>query len=567
MSSKRQKMIKTTELIADQKMTDSNLLESVESVNKLSLEDENEASSGSDKESISSATSFTELGVQPWLVAALNSMAIRKPTEIQRACIPPTLQGRTVIGGARTGSGKTAAFAIPILQKLAEDPYGVFAVILTPTRELAFQIADQFDALGKGVNLKLCVTVGGIDMMKQALELARRPHIIVATPGRLADHIQSSSGAVHLTRTQFLVLDEADRLLTPSFASDLNVIMDQLPRNRQTMLYTATLTEAIVALQNTDESSNDNKTSLAVSKKPFVYRCDTGIATVATLRQRYLLVPSSVREVYLALLLRAATIKTNDGDQEQSVDSILDITQINGTNKQKRDRGNKSRSQNDKKRKVTDTDDPLASVTMPELDGIITEARSIIVFCGHCKTAQVLRTMLTGLGISCAALHSMLSQRARLASLSQFKGRQVRVLITTDVGSRGLDIPTVDLVINYDVPQDPADYIHRVGRTARAGRGGAAVTIMSEKDVQLVQAIEERIGIKMDELVVDETAIVDSLKPVSAAKRLAVMEMHDSALGDKEYTRKQKHQVTAKGTSASSLSTSKKSRKIKHKIM
>ncbi|RKP25232.1 P-loop containing nucleoside triphosphate hydrolase protein [Syncephalis pseudoplumigaleata] len=422
--------------------------DSASSASSASESEEEAGSSGEEEEEEEEASvaSFAELGVQPWLVDALSAMAIRKPTEIQRACIPPALKGRTIIGGARTGSGKTAAFAVPILQKLAEDPYGVFAVILTPTRELAFQIADQFDALGKGVNLKLCVTVGGIDMMKQALELARRPHIIIGTPGRLADHIQSSAGAVHLKRVQFLVLDEADRLLTPSFAPDLSVIMDSLPRDRQTMLYTATLTEAIMALQNTEQGEQGK----GEPSKPFVYRCDTGVATVATLQQRYLLIPSQVRE-------------------------------------------------------------------------IVTKARSIIVFCNHCKTAQVLRTMLTELGISCAALHSLLSQRARLASLSQFKGRQTRVLIVTDVGSRGLDIPTVDLVINYDVPQDPADYIHRVGRTARAGRSGAAVTIMSEKDVQLVLAIEEHVGVKMDELKVPEDLVVDSLKHVSAAKRLAVM--------------------------------------------
>ncbi|RKP07368.1 P-loop containing nucleoside triphosphate hydrolase protein, partial [Thamnocephalis sphaerospora] len=278
---------------------------------------------------------------------------------------------------------------------------------------------------------------------------------IVATPGRLADHIKSSSGAMFLKKVKFVVLDEADRLLTPSFAPDLGVIMDQLPRDRQTLLYTATLTEAILALQHGDGAEEGAERKPA----PFVYRCDTGIATVATLRQRYLFVPSHVREAYLALLLHA----------------------------------------------------------------MVSDARSVIVFTGHCRTAEVLRAMLTELGVSCAALHSMLSQRARLASLGQFKSRVVRVLIATDVGSRGLDIPTVDLVVNYDVPRDPADYIHRVGRTARAGRGGAAVTIVAERDVALVHAIEERIGVKLDELTVPENAVVDSLTEVSAAKRLAVM--------------------------------------------
>ncbi|KAJ2016853.1 putative RNA helicase, partial [Coemansia sp. S610] len=188
-------------------------------------------------------SAFRELGLDQWLVDSLGAMAITQPTEIQRACIKPTLEGRDIIGGAKTGSGKTAAFALPILQKLSEDPYGVFALVLTPTRELAYQIADQFNVLGKGVNIKVTVAIGGVDMMTQALELARRPHIVVATPGRLADHIESSSNAIHFQRVRYLVLDEADRLLTDTFAPDLAVIMDAIPRRRQTLLFTATMTQ------------------------------------------------------------------------------------------------------------------------------------------------------------------------------------------------------------------------------------------------------------------------------------------------------------------------------------
>ncbi|KAJ1931451.1 putative RNA helicase, partial [Kickxella alabastrina] len=178
---------------------------------------------------------FSSLGLDPWLINTLGAMSITQPTEIQRACIGPILQGLDVIGGAKTGSGKTAAFALPILQKLSEDPYGVFAVVLTPTRELAYQIAEQFAVLGKGMNIKVTVTIGGIDMMAQAMELSRRPHIVVATPGRLADHIESSAGAVHFKGVQYLVLDEADRLLSDTFASDLGVIMDAIPKDRKTL--------------------------------------------------------------------------------------------------------------------------------------------------------------------------------------------------------------------------------------------------------------------------------------------------------------------------------------------
>ncbi|KAJ2583653.1 putative RNA helicase, partial [Coemansia sp. RSA 1797] len=193
---------------------------------------------------------FSALGLDSWLTSTLSAMSIHEPTEIQRACIGPILAGRDVIGGANTGSGKTAAFALPILQALAEDPFGVFAVVLTPTRELAVQIGEQFGVLGKGVNIKVTVAIGGVDMVTQALSLSRRPHIVVATPGRLADLIESSADAVHLKRVRFVVLDEADRLLTETFASDLAVIMDAVPKKRQTLLFTATMTDSILALRD-----------------------------------------------------------------------------------------------------------------------------------------------------------------------------------------------------------------------------------------------------------------------------------------------------------------------------
>ncbi|RUS25425.1 hypothetical protein BC938DRAFT_472191 [Jimgerdemannia flammicorona] len=421
-----------------------------------------------------SNVSFAELGLNDWLVDSLRAMSIRAPSEIQSACIPPILAGRDVIGGAKTGSGKTAAFALPILQKLSEDPYGVFALVLTPTRELAFQIAEQFRVLGKSINVKESVVVGGLgtysgvqktppssptctnpihtahlpptDMMKQALDLSRRPHIIIATPGRLRDHIQSSPNAVHLSRLRFLVLDEADRLLSSTFASDLETILSHVPSKRQTLLFTATMTESILALEHADN-------------RPFVHRCNASVSTVATLEQRYVFVPSHVRETYLAYLLRCDEF----------------------------------------------------------------EGRSTIVFCGRCATAEMVTVMLKELGVRCTALHSQMTQQERLDSLGKFRAEVIKVLVATDVGSRGLDIPTVQLVLNYDVPRDPTDYIHRVGRTARAGRGGQAVTIVSERDVQLVQNIEARTNKQMDEYKINENKILEMLTEVSTAKRVATM--------------------------------------------
>jgi len=233
--------------------------------------------------------SFEDLGLSSWLIDATSSLSMKKPTEIQSACIPEILAD--VIGSAKTGSGKTAAFALPILQKLAEDPFGVFALVLTPTRELAFQIAEQFRALGSSINLKQSVIVGGLDMMTQAIELSRKPHIVVATPGRLVDHINSSTNAIHFKRIKFLVLDEVDRLLDNTFSSSLEIILNELPKNRQTLLFSATITPEIEELKNSSK------------KEMFVYRCNERFDVVEKLVQKYLFIPSMIKDVYLSYIL------------------------------------------------------------------------------------------------------------------------------------------------------------------------------------------------------------------------------------------------------------------------
>ncbi|KAI8912752.1 P-loop containing nucleoside triphosphate hydrolase protein [Gorgonomyces haynaldii] len=367
-----------------------------------------------------------------------------------------------VIGGAKTGSGKTAAFALPILQKLAEDPFGVFALVLTPTRELAFQIAEQFRIFGQAINLKQSVVVGGLDMMSQALEMSQKPHIIIATPGRLVDHIKSSSNAIHFKRLRFLVLDEADRLLDDTFASDLSVILDHVPKKRQTLLFTATMTPEIEELE-------------FASRKPFIYKCAERFDTVTKLEQKYVFMPSQVRDTYLAYLLR-----------------------------------------NDFAKKTT------------------------IIFCGKSKTCEMLRIALRELGFKSTALHSQMSQPERIASLAKFKSSIVPILICTDVGSRGLDIPTVELVINFELPADPTDYIHRIGRTARAGRGGLSLSMVTEKDVDIVQHIEEKTGKKMEEHQVPENPVLEMLNEVALARRVAAMELLDKDFGSKRKIYKEK---------------------------
>ncbi|KAJ1499239.1 putative ATP-dependent RNA helicase ddx49 [Coelomomyces lativittatus] len=239
-------------------------------------------------------SSFKNFGLDSWLLDTLDTLKIHTPTEVQVACIPPILQGKNVIGTAKTGSGKTAAFALPILQLLSKDPYGPFALILTPTRELALQIGDQFKAFGVGIGAREAVIVGGMDFIAQSVALSKRPHIIVATPGRLADLLESSSTKFFLKLIRFLVLDEVDRLLHASFSKDLDTIFQYLPEERQTLIYSATTNAQVNALIHT--SANE--------AKMFIYQGECEVRTPDQLRQQYMLVPSPVKEAYLLHLLQ-----------------------------------------------------------------------------------------------------------------------------------------------------------------------------------------------------------------------------------------------------------------------
>ncbi|KAL9038948.1 MAG: hypothetical protein Q9214_005075 [Letrouitia sp. 1 TL-2023] len=414
---------------------------------------------------VDASITFATLGAASWLNASLAAIAITRPTAIQKGCIPQILEGRDVIGGSRTGSGKTIAFTVPMLQKWAEDPVGIFAVVLTPTRELALQIFEQIKAISSPQSLKLVLVTGGTEMRPQALALAQRPHIVVATPGRLADHIQSSgldtiSG---LRRARFVVLDEADRLLASGLGSmlpDVEICLSALPpsETRQTLLFTATVTPEVMALK----SQPRTKEKLPI----YVCEVDTSdLAVPTTLHQTYLQVPLTHREAYLHMLL---------------------LTTRNAAK------------------------------------------RSVVVFCNRAATTNLLERLLRLLGHRVTSLHSLLPQSERTSNLARFRACAARLLIATDVASRGLDIPEVELVINYDVPRNPDDYIHRVGRTARAGRKGTSITLVGQRDVALLLAIEARIGQRMtayeEEGVNIETRVIrDGLKDVGVRKREAIL--------------------------------------------
>ncbi|KAL8892875.1 MAG: hypothetical protein Q9215_000239 [Flavoplaca cf. flavocitrina] len=419
----------------------------------------------SNGKTVDSSLSFATLGAAPWLITSLANMAITRPTGIQKGCIPKILDGRDVIGGSKTGSGKTVAFTAPILQSWAENPMGIYAVILTPTRELALQILEQVKAISSSQDLKAILVVGGTEMRPQAIALGQRPHVVIATPGRLADHITTSGSDTiqGLRRTRIVVLDEADRLLASGSGSmlpDVETCLSVLPppNERQTCLFTATVTPEVMALKSLPRPKD----------RPPIFVCEvdsSDLAVPASLHQTYLQVPLTYREAYLHMLL---------------------LTNRNAAKK------------------------------------------AVIIFCNRTATANLLERLLRSLKHRVTSLHSLLSQSERTSNLARFRAAAARIMVATDVASRGLDIPEVDLVINYDVPRNPDDYIHRVGRTARAGKTGEAITLVGQRDVQLFLAIEGRVGVKMEayaeEGVNIQTRVIrDGLKDVGVKKREALL--------------------------------------------
>ena len=414
------------------------------------------------------STDFGAINVAPWLVHSLRTMQITNPTEIQRSCIPEILKGRDCIGGSRTGTGKTVAFAVPILQKWSEDPYGIYAVIMTPTRELALQIYEQFTVLGAPQALKVVLVTGGIDMRKQAQELARRPHVVIATPGRLADHIETSGEETvrGLRRVKVVVFDEADRLLSASagMLPDISACLAMFPPSseRLTCLFTATVTPEVRALKDQPRSKTKPPLFIAEISDQIDPENANGKAMVPKkLHQTYLQVPVTHKDAFLYVLL--LHLLTTDGQKSTTSDNQIIIF------------ANR-----------TQTADILHR-TLHKLLEITYQSEDP----SHSSIKHLKPTTVT-------SLSSVLPQNQRTSNLASFRSSTSRVLISTDLSSRGLDIPSCTHVINYDLPRDPVDYVHRVGRTARAGRKGTSVTFVSPRDVELVLTIEEYIGTKME---------------------------------------------------------------------
>ncbi|CAH9140933.1 unnamed protein product [Cuscuta epithymum] len=400
-------------------------------------------------EHVEEEKSFKELGVCDQLVEACHNLGWKTASKIQAEAIPYALEGKDIIGLAQTGSGKTGAFAIPILQALLDAPQPFFACVLSPTRELAIQISQQFEALGAGFNVKCTALVGGLDQVQQSIALAKRPHILVATPGRLLDHLSNTKG-FSLRALKFLVLDEADRLLNEDFEKALDDILNNIPRERRTYLFSATMTKKVGKLQR------------ACLRNPVKIEAASKYSTVDTLKQQYCFFPAKYKDCYLVYIL----------------------TEMSGS--------------------------------------------TSMVFTRTCDATRLLALMLRNLGIRAIPISGQMSQGKRLGALNEFKSGKCNVLICTDVASRGLDIPSVDMVINYDIPTNSKDYIHRVGRTARAGRSGVAISLVNQYEVQWYKQIENLIGKQLPQYPAPEEEVLLFLERVTEAKRISQMKIKET---------------------------------------
>lgn len=345
---------------------------------------------------------FNSLGLPASLMQSLAKMQFTTPTPIQAMAIPPALQGRDILGSAQTGTGKTGAFGIPLVAKLMNNPRGS-ALVLTPTRELAVQVMDIIKKLIGTAPIKTALLIGGEPMPPQLNQLRARPRVIVGTPGRINDHL--GRGSLMLHEASFLVLDETDRMLDMGFGIQLDAIARFLPKERQTLMFSATLPNNIV------------KVSEKYLKNP--ERVSAGAHSVAAPKIKQEVIHTTETEKYGALLNE---INNREG--------------------------------------------------------------SIIIFVKTKRGADRMATKLAKANHSAEAIHGDLLQRKRDRVIQGFRDKKHRILVATDIASRGLDIPHIEHVINYDLPHSPDDFIHRIGRTARAGAEGHAATLLLPEDAR-----------------------------------------------------------------------------------
>ncbi|WP_319413796.1 DEAD/DEAH box helicase [uncultured Cohaesibacter sp.] len=362
---------------------------------------------------------FSDLGLAEPILRALEAQGYAEPTPIQSQGIPVALKGKDILGIAQTGTGKTASFVLPILDRLARNdkrptPKATEALILAPTRELVAQIAENIRAYSKNMRVSVSIVVGGVKPSPQIRKLASGSHIVVATPGRLLDHI--NNGHLTLSNTNYVVLDEADHMLDLGFIPDIRRIMKQLPKKRQTLLFSATMPNQIKALGQ-DFQNRPTEIAVATVSKP-----------IERISQSVQLLDQASKRTALTSIL-----------SEQDVERA-------------------------------------------------------IVFTRTKRGADRVSQHLQKAGLQATAIHGNKSQGQRVRALASFKSGEINIMVATDIAARGIDIDDVSHVINFELPEVPEAYVHRIGRTARAGKKGTAISLCDPSEVKLLREIEKLIG-------------------------------------------------------------------------
>ena len=358
----------------------------------------------------SSSSGFDSLGIASKLLSILNQQGFTTPTPIQAQSIPVALTGSDIIGIAQTGTGKTLSFGIPMLQKIAKEK--CLGLVVLPTRELAIQVDESLQKIGKVLGLRTAILIGGESMGKQLSQLKRKPQVIIATPGRLIDHLEQKT--VQLSNVGILVLDEADRMLDMGFMPQIKKVLAAVPVERQTMLFSATMPEAIVGI-----ASKHMKLPVRVEVAP---------------------AGSTNKKITQELFFVDKAAKTS-----------------------------------------------LLHKVLNEYSG------SVLVFTRTKFGAKKVARQIRGFGISASEIHSNRSLNQRLEALNGYKSGKYRVMVATDIAARGLDVTGIELVLNYDLPDNAEDYVHRIGRTGRAGKVGHAISFATPQQKRDVKDIERLI--------------------------------------------------------------------------
>ena len=426
--------------------------------------------------------SFEKMKLEKWIKKVINYLSYKEPTEVQKYVIPQILKEKNVIAISKTGTGKTASFCLPILSELSKNPFGLYAIILEPTRELVLQVEEKLKLFSTGFNLRMCSIIGGEDFTTQLNELDKIPHIIIATPGRLVSFLENNYIKL-VQNLRYFVMDEFDQLLDETIKPDIDKIITYLPDERITLFFSATIMQTKEELKkyigknykneiyyynnNTDEKLEDivkkdgsgekeKEKDLNVNKKNkkiIPLKIKNRINEDVSLK--YILVPQKLKEHYLLYLLRNRYKETNT-----------------------------------------------------------------LIFVNHVKQCDFLYNLCKLFEIKVSHLHSKMTQKNRREDLQKFKGSLTNILISTDLASRGLDIKQCDLVINFDIPLSSLTFIHRAGRTGRIGNKGLCISFVSQYDVEVLNGIEDDLNadfkeiedIDQDEIMVDTGLVSKGIK-------------------------------------------------------